>query len=363
MPLLPGNILTLADQSFESGIGSWIANSNCSLTTSSFWAQDGSFSLQLTSTAAGDMSAQANGPGFAGYPVDPTLVYTIEGWVHIGSGSSDRICFLYVNWFSSAPAFISNNFYGGLSDASVANQILLGGVVPPTVAGGATADAASAVVGLLVQGTGAAGETHLLDIVGLLAPTATRTIPTVEQHDPITRRLRKRGFVFTRSFQPQPVVFAKSPQPIVVKHELPVTLRDSRAPVIKRNPFFVPDFNPTAPIVIQHRIVPHRSRLTIPTPNAPTPVIVFTKSPTPLVVNHRVPNQPKTRITTVVNTQPIATVFTKGPAPIVRSSQLQMRVARHRQPIVINPTPHGGPAVAVLPPIGHHKHHRPRREE
>ena len=365
--LIPGNILPLATQDMESAtsvpdVTDWIATNNCNLAATTNYAHDGLYSIQMTSIAAGDMNMNVNGPGSVGYPVNIAIAYTVTGWAQIGVGSSDRNVFLYVNWFDATPTFISNTFFGPFTDASSENHFQAVGVLPPAISRGASADAVTGVLGVLVQATGAGGEIHQFDYMGIVAPQP------VAQAFTIARRRRNRlthksRIIFLQGFRPPVVpVFIKPVQPIVIRSPL-VALRDAKAPVFLHNPFRPPDAIPRQPIVIANRmrITPVRVIRTVENP-LPSVAQVFTASPQPIVVHTRRQNVPHARVTLIHNPPAQVFTFTKTTPPIIvvpSGSRRIMQMLTSHKPILINKVPHGGAKAPDVPPIGHHKHHWP----
>jgi hypothetical protein len=156
------NILTLDDSSFETTIGTWVAQTNTAAparTTSQF--TDGVASMQLTSSAAGDMTART-AQGTLGYAVMPNKQYNILA--SFRAAANPRTCTVTVNWWQAsgaASAVRASDTSVGVVDATgawSANAVLT--VVSPS-------DAAFCSISVTVAGTGAAGEVHYVDKVDI----------------------------------------------------------------------------------------------------------------------------------------------------------------------------------------------------
>jgi hypothetical protein len=89
------NLLTADDSSHETLIGSWAANVNCAVVRSNTLALDGTWSMRLTATAGGDMSAITVG-GFAVYPVHPGKQYTYG--TNFRAAATGRTCRARMQW-------------------------------------------------------------------------------------------------------------------------------------------------------------------------------------------------------------------------------------------------------------------------
>src|SRR5260221_9505303 len=108
--LIAGNIETLDTQDLEGGLGDWGADTNCTVTSSTDWAHNGTHSLKMTAIATGDMTAQTT----VRKTIDPALTYVITGWFRAGSVSQSWV--IFVNWFDSGGTYITTTFYGPVID-------------------------------------------------------------------------------------------------------------------------------------------------------------------------------------------------------------------------------------------------------
>lgn len=96
VPVLFGNLFNEANQSMESGVGSWAAGSNTTLASSGTQFFDGALSLRLTSTASGDIATQWNGTKVA-----TTAGNAYELACRVWSPVSTT-CNLEIDWYNGA---------------------------------------------------------------------------------------------------------------------------------------------------------------------------------------------------------------------------------------------------------------------
>ena len=152
----PINLLTYVQSSLEDGTTTgWAAVANCSISNSSSWSAHGSRSLQLSSTASGNMTAAVS----ARPAVKPgaRLVATATG----RSAVSARSVRVDIRWYDVAGALISTSTGTAANDATGADT-------PWYATGVAPATAYSADVLINVLSTGGAAEVHRFDKIGLL---------------------------------------------------------------------------------------------------------------------------------------------------------------------------------------------------
>lgn len=153
--LVAGNLLSAVDSSFETGLGSWIVNANCTLAQSTAQALDGTHSLAMTSVAAGNMAATT---ALALYPVVAGQTYT---WmVALRAAASPRGFLAGVLWYNSVGGLVS-------SDNSTGNTDTTSGWTQGKVTAPAPVGAVWAAGYPYVQSTGGAGEVHYVDCAGL----------------------------------------------------------------------------------------------------------------------------------------------------------------------------------------------------
>lgn len=148
------NLLTYVQSSFElNSTAGWSAGSNTTIAASSTVASDGLWSMRLTSSAAGDVSAAttAGTSGFAVVAGEP-LVAMCE----FRAAVSARSCRVDVRWYDSAGSLISTSAGSTVTSST-------GAWTQATVQASAPAPAATAALVAVVQSTGAGSEQHYVD--------------------------------------------------------------------------------------------------------------------------------------------------------------------------------------------------------
>lgn len=149
----PVNLLPAADASLEVGLGTWVANANCSVTQSTTQALDGTHSLRLSSTAAGDMSAKNTA-----IAVSPSTQYT--ALTSFRAGASARSCRVTIQWLTAAMAAISTSVGTSVADTTTGwTQVFVTATSP--------SNAAFAYIVPEVVSTGGASELHYADEIDL----------------------------------------------------------------------------------------------------------------------------------------------------------------------------------------------------
>jgi hypothetical protein len=154
------NLLTTDDASLEGSIGTWVASTNCSVSRSSTQALDGTWSLRLSSTAAGTMFPNNvhTTPAIAG------ITYT--AMASFRAGTVGRSCGIYINWLKAdGVTFISNSLGSLVTDTT-------SGWVQATTTAVAPPLAAFAYLAPEVLSTGGASELHYVDCIGLRPGTS-----------------------------------------------------------------------------------------------------------------------------------------------------------------------------------------------
>jgi hypothetical protein len=152
------NLLSAVDASFESGIGTWTAtpSADFTLSKSTAWAVDGSYSLGVKcTTAAIPVLAPTS------YPCEPNTLYTFIASVR--TAATVRTWKLEATWEKSTGAVISTGTAATGAD-STAGVRLRGTLTSPTTA-------AKVVVKLTTTAAWAVTETHNLDAVGVFPGT------------------------------------------------------------------------------------------------------------------------------------------------------------------------------------------------
>lgn len=173
------NLLSANDASFEGGIGTWVVGTNCTIAQSAAEALDGSYSLALTSVAAGNMAAQT-AAGTSGYAVTPGTSYTAIG--SLRSAVSPRGVQVGIVWYTSSGGQISYAYGPATGDNTAGWEEVTYTAIAPS-------NAAFAAVTVQVLGTGGASEVHYLDCVGLFATS----VPSESQWAGINPNLLSSG--------------------------------------------------------------------------------------------------------------------------------------------------------------------------
>lgn len=108
------NYMSANDSSFEGGgtgsVGTWTAGPNTTIAASSTVARDGTWSLKLTPTAAGTISAVSGK-----YPVTALTQSSLQSFVR--AGLSARAVTFSVNWFNGV-TLLSNSVLSSLNDST-----------------------------------------------------------------------------------------------------------------------------------------------------------------------------------------------------------------------------------------------------
>lgn len=154
------NFLTGQNAGFEGGNGNWTALTNCAIANTAAQAHTGANSLQLTSTAGGDMVAESCTAGnilTQGFAVVPGQGVVLQAWGR--TAVSARTTSVGVHWFTSGGASVSTTYATGVADASGAWTLVPGNTLT------APATAAFGCVSYKVAATGAGAEVHYLDDV------------------------------------------------------------------------------------------------------------------------------------------------------------------------------------------------------
>lgn len=151
----PINLLTLNQSSLETDTTGWVAVANCTISRSTAWSADGAASLQLSSTAGGNMSAATS----VRPRVEPgsRVVVTATG----RSAVSVRSVRIDIRWYDVAGSVISTTTGTAANDATGADT-------PWYATGVAPATTYSADILVNVLATGGAAEVHRQDRFALL---------------------------------------------------------------------------------------------------------------------------------------------------------------------------------------------------
>lgn len=152
-------LLSLQQQGFETDGSGYPTLSNCTTAQTAAQAQAGTKSLQLTSSAAGNMFCKS-----AVIPIMPGRSYSISAWFR--SAVSARTCVTQLNWVQSDGSTLSalhaSDQGGNITDSTSAwTQTSAQTYTAPL-------DAFYVQVILQVNSTGAGAEVHYVDTVSLL---------------------------------------------------------------------------------------------------------------------------------------------------------------------------------------------------
>lgn len=159
------NLATLNQSSLETDTAGWAATSNCSISRVTTFSVDGAASLQMSSTAAGTMTAEWS----ARPTVKAGATYTAAATMR--SAVSARTVRVGIRWYDQAGTLIGSTVFGsGLTSATGSN-------VTPFVTTAAPSNALTAAVVLEVQSTGAGAELHRWDTITLQAGSSTAWAP------------------------------------------------------------------------------------------------------------------------------------------------------------------------------------------
>jgi hypothetical protein len=164
----PVNQLTYDNSSFEGGIGGWTADVNMGAPTSSSTdAADGTKSLQMSSSASGDMQAKGAVDATFGMPrVSGGDTYTALCSFH--AAVSARSCAIGIRWINSSGGTISTVFGSNITDSASAGVYTQASAT--LVAPG---NAVQAIPVAKVIATGGAAEIHRIDKVSIHAGSST----------------------------------------------------------------------------------------------------------------------------------------------------------------------------------------------
>lgn len=165
----PVNLLTSDNSTFEGGLGQWASLANCTITQSATNPAEGTFAMQMSSTAAGDMTARSGNEPFLGQHVKGGVTYT--ALASFRTAVSARSCAVGFRWQDGAGTAIGADVYGSnITDGT-------GGYTQAVATAAAPTNAKSAQVLVKVIATGGAAEIHRVDKVDLHAGSGTVWTP------------------------------------------------------------------------------------------------------------------------------------------------------------------------------------------
>jgi Baseplate J-like protein len=149
------NMLTANDASVETSIGDWVADVNCAVAWDATFGVDGTHSVKMTSTAAGDMTAVLAAAGEVAVVAGDE--YTVIAEVRPASA---RNCSVGMRWYDGTHTLISTTYGADVAvGAGVTAQVTADLNAPATAAYGRQV--------LRVKATGAGGEVANWDEMGI----------------------------------------------------------------------------------------------------------------------------------------------------------------------------------------------------
>ena len=153
----PINLLTLNQSSLETDTVGWAATGNNTISRSTSYAAHGVASLQMSSTAAGTMTAEMS--------LRPTIEAgtTYFAKAYVRAAVSARTVRVGIRWYDEVGALIGSTAFGGTATDATGSDTV------PVVSAAAPASALTAAVVLEVQSTGAGAEIHRWDKIGIWA--------------------------------------------------------------------------------------------------------------------------------------------------------------------------------------------------
>lgn len=101
---LPGNLLPYAAQSMETGVGSWVAKTNTTISQTSAAAFADTFSMQITATAAGDASAEFVPPDIS---ITAGSTYKASFYARASTGTPQAQ--IELEWYTAAGTYLSSS--------------------------------------------------------------------------------------------------------------------------------------------------------------------------------------------------------------------------------------------------------------
>jgi hypothetical protein len=159
------NLLTSNDTSFETGaLTGWASGSNCTASASSTLARSGSWSMRMSSTAAGAMTAGMSSPTL--YRAQAGRGYVATGYVR--SGAVSRTAQLAISFYDAAGTFISSTSPNNVTTSTGSWALVV-------AFGAAPAGTAFFSPVTIITTTGGAAELHYWDDISAWAETAMST--------------------------------------------------------------------------------------------------------------------------------------------------------------------------------------------
>jgi hypothetical protein len=162
------NLASANQSSMETNVTTGFATpSNCSATQSATYSAYGTYSMRLSSTAAGDMSNYTSS-GVNGIPVSGSKVYSAVCFTR--ATTNTRTVRMVITWYDSGGSFISQSAPAGETNSTTA-------WTKHTTTGTSPSNAVYAQIGPVVYATGAGGEVHHVDAMGLWEGAGTEWAP------------------------------------------------------------------------------------------------------------------------------------------------------------------------------------------
>ena len=154
------NLALAADSSFETAsVAGWTAESNCAIAASTAAALDGTHSMLMTSTAAGQMFAIMF-PNRIAQGIVPGQWYT--ALASFRAAATPQSCQISVNFYAAGGAGVGSQVFGSnVTDGTTGWVQSVCWFVPP-------ATTATVQVQVLIHNTAAGGEAHYVDCVGVM---------------------------------------------------------------------------------------------------------------------------------------------------------------------------------------------------
>jgi hypothetical protein len=161
------NQLTLNQASLESGATTgWAAGANTTITASTTWALDGSYSLRMSATAAGAVSATTP-TGSSGVVV--TAGETVRAQASFHSPTTSRVCNVAIGFYNSTGTLLSTVTSANVnSSTTVGTQAFVTAVAPT----------GAAFMTIILNGAGLGAGEFLYGDCMLLGPGSTSTWTT-----------------------------------------------------------------------------------------------------------------------------------------------------------------------------------------
>lgn len=173
------NLLSANDASFETSVAGWGANLNVTIAQTAAQAADGTHSMQMTATAAGDMNARLGGTGDEVAVIPGDVVTAIAAF---RAATTPKACKVGIIFYTSGNVAIGSATYGATVNDTTTDWSCV-----PSVTAVAPATAAFARVIVYVVAAAASG-VHYVDKVSIRRGTGTDWVPggTAETGQPRT---------------------------------------------------------------------------------------------------------------------------------------------------------------------------------